>query len=345
MLDTGIPLVGLVSLVVLGFLIATTVNTFAMEAAVLFTPAFLFVFPVLVPGFPALSANAAIGLALFVELFGYSSSVAAYWYRHQIDFNVARKLLAITVPTAIVARAGSYYVPSGALMLGFGGLLVVLAVVLYEAHEHGPSIVDTVAEKPELPLLAVLEEEYEPRTRVLSDTHDAAETPPSETMGGPAASPDERPNGKVVMGDGSDATVFHLELPDFLVTLLGGTLAGLVGIAIGELTQSMLALRRRVPLKLSTGTSALVLHVTIVAALIANVALLRFAPSVTGAGFTVPFAVGSFVAMGCLFGGQAGAYLNNRLSEGTVMAMLIAGYFLVGVFVVVRTVFLDGVAH
>ncbi|MDY7082817.1 MAG: sulfite exporter TauE/SafE family protein, partial [Halobacteria archaeon] len=106
MFGTGIPLVGLLLLVLLGFVIATIVNTFAMEAAVLFTPAFLFVFPVVVTGFPSLSTNAAIGLAFFVELFGYSSSVAAYWYRHQIDFNVAAKILAITVPAAVVARVG-----------------------------------------------------------------------------------------------------------------------------------------------------------------------------------------------------------------------------------------------
>ncbi|MFB6294094.1 MAG: TSUP family transporter [Halonotius sp.] len=345
MFGTGIPLVGLVMLVVLGFTIATVVNTFAMEAAVLFVPAFLFVFPVVVPGFPRLATNAAIGLALFVELFGYSSSVLAYWYRHQIDFNIAGKVLVITVPTAMAARAGSYYVPSTVLMIGFGLLLVVLSVVLYESHEHGPSLVDTVAEKPELSLLAILEEEYEPRTRVMSDTHDAAETPPSETMGGAAESEAEEANGPALMGDGSDGTVFHLESADILITVIGGTLAGLVGIAIGELTQTMLALRRRVPLKLSTGTSALVLHVTIVAALLANIALLTFAPSVTGEGFTVPFLVGSFVATGCLFGGQAGAYLNNRLSETTVMWMLIGVYFLVGVFVVIRTVFLGGAAH
>ncbi|WP_435063002.1 sulfite exporter TauE/SafE family protein [Halobaculum sp. EA56] len=345
MFGTGVPAVGLAVLVVLGFAIATTVNTFAMEAAVLFVPAFLFVFPALVPGFPHLAVNAAVGLALFVELFGYSSSVAAYWYRHQIDFNVAARLLAITVPVAAVARVGSYFVPSNALMLGFGGLLVTLAVVLYEAHEHGPSLVDAVAEKPELSVLAVLDADYEPRTRVLSDTHDAAETPPSDHMGGAADSPSQRGSGDAVVGDGGDPADFHLELPDVLVTVLGGTLAGLVGIAIGELTQAMLTLRRRVPLKLSTGTSALVLHVTIVAALITNLALLRFVPSITGEGFTVPFGVGIFVATGCLFGGQAGAYLNNRLSESTVMRMLIGVYFLVGVFVVVRTLFLGGAAH
>ncbi|MFB6140162.1 MAG: TSUP family transporter [Halosimplex sp.] len=345
MLGTGIPASGLLTLVLLGFLIATTVNTFAMEAAVLFVPAFLFVFPVLVPGFPHLSANAAVGLALFVELFGYSSSVAAYWYRHPIDFNVAGKLLAITVPTAIVARAGSYYVPSTVLMVGFGVLLVALAVVLYESHEHGPSLVDTVAEKPELSLLAVLDEEYEPRTRVLSDTHDAEETPPSATMGGPAADATQRATGRGLVGDSDDATAFHLELPDVVITLLGGTLAGLVGIAIGELSQTMLALRRRVPLTLSTGTSALVLHVTVVSALAMNVALLTVAPSITGEGFTVPFLVGSFVATGCLFGGQVGAYLNNRLSESTVMVMLISVYFLVGLFVLFRTLVLGGGGH
>ena len=345
MFGTGIPLVGLLTLVLLGFTIATIVNTFAMEAAVLFVPAFLFVFPVLVSGFPELAPNAAVGLALFVELFGYSSSVLAYWYRHQIDFNVAGKVLAITIPTAVVARAGSYYVPSDLLMVGFGVLLVGLAVILYESHEHGPSLVDTVAEKPELSLLAVLDEAYEPRTRFFSDTHDAAETPPSEARGGPAQSHRERPSGDAVVGDGDDATAFHLELPDVAISALGGTLAGLVGIAVGELTQSMLALRRRVPLKLSTGTSALVLHLTIIAALVTNVALLRFAPSVTGAGFTVPFVLGTFVATGCLFGGQMGAFLNNRLPESAVMVMLIAVYFLVGLFVVVRTVVLGGGGH
>lgn len=345
MFGIGIPIVGLVMLVLLGFVIATTVNTFAMEAAVLFVPAFLFVFPILVPGFPDLTTNAAIGLALFVELFGYSSSVAAYWYRHQIDFNIAAKILIITIPTAVIARAGSYYVPSQLLMIGFGVLLVVLSVILYESYEHGPSLIDTVAEKPELSLLAVLSDEYEPRTRVMTDTHDAEKTPPSDTMGGPATSDQERANGKVLMGDGSDGTVFHLETTDVLLSAGGGILAGLVGIAIGELTQTMLALRRRVPLKLSTGTSALVLHATIVAALLANIALLAFAPSVTGEGFTVPFLIGSFVATGCLFGGQVGAFLNNRLSETKVMGMLITVYFLVGVFVVIRTAVIGGSAH
>ncbi|WP_136686636.1 sulfite exporter TauE/SafE family protein [Halorhabdus amylolytica] len=344
MFGTAIPLVGLLTLVLLGFTIATIVNTFAMEAAVLFVPAFLFLFPVLVPGFPDLATNGAIGLALYVELFGYSSSVAAYWYRHQIDFNVAGKLLVLTIPAAVLARTVSYAVPSTLLMIGFGVLLVALSLVLYEAHEHGPSIVDAVAEKPELSLLSVLHTDYEPRTRVLSDRHDASETPPSETMGGAAETPAERSNSRALMGDGDDTTAFHMEPPDVLITLGGGTLAGLVGIAIGELTQTMLAIRRRVPLALSTGTAALVLHATIVAALVTNVGLLTFAPSLTS-GLSVPFVTGSFVAAGCVVGGQAGAYLNNRLPESTVMVLLIVVYAAVGLFVLVRTIVYGGGAH
>lgn len=358
-------------LVLLGFTIATVVNTFAMEAAVLFTPAFLYVFPILVPGFPGLSANAAIGLALFVELFGYSSSVAAYWYRHQIDFNIAKKILVLSVPAAIFARSISYFIPSKLLMVGFGLLLTVLAVILYEAHEHGPSLmkifqkrpefnmpegleekvgsgmraVDNLAERPEASLLSVLHEDYEAQTRLTEDVSDAEENPPSSSMGGAADREEDRANGKAVIGDESDKQSFHLELPDAVISVLGGTLAGLVGIAIGELTQALLTLRKRVPLKLSTGTSALILHLTVVSALVTNILLLRFAPGLTGEGFSVPFNIGIFVATGCFFGGQAGAYLNNKLSEEKIMAMLISVYFLVGIFVTVKTLFLGAGAH
>jgi uncharacterized membrane protein YfcA len=320
MFGTGVPPVGLVMLVLLGFLIATTVNTFAMEAAVLFTPAFLFVFPVLVPGFPAVGAQAAIGLALFVELFGYSSSVGAYWFRHQIDFHIGLKILAVTVPIAIFARVGSYLVPSNLLMLAFAGLLVTLSIVLYESHEHGPSLMDLALEKPVtgFGLVDAVPDDYESHTRMFADGGD-------DGMG---------------TQDG-----FHLERFDYLITGVGGMLAGLVGIAIGELTQTMLTVRKKISIQMSTGTSAFVLHLTIVSALVTNVLLLRFAPSVAGEGFTIPFGVGAFVAFGCVFGGQMGAFLNNRLSEARIMQLLIVAYFCIGLFVGARILLLGGGGH
>ena len=314
----GIPPVDLVVLVVLAFLIATTVNTFAMEAAVLFVPAFLYVFPRVVEGFPSVGVNAAIGLALFVELFGYSSSVTAYWFREQIDFHTAKKVLAITVPVAVVARVGSYLAPSSLLMLLFGGLLLALTLVMYESHEHGPSVLGRLLEMPVAGLSGSdVPDSYRPQTRLLAD-------------GGTA--------------EGGTRDGLDFDAVDRAVVAVGGALAGLVGIAVGELTQTLLTVRKRFPVQLSTGTSAFVLHLTIVSALVTNVALLRYVPSIAGEGFTVPFRVGSLVAVGCLFGGQMGAYLNSRLSEDAVLKMLMVAYFLVGVLVTVRTLFL-GAAH
>jgi uncharacterized membrane protein YfcA len=90
-----------------------------------------------VAGFPALGVNEAIGLSLFVEFFGYTSSVSGYWYREQIDFNAVARILKITILIAVLARIGSYFVPSNSLLALFGVLLVGLAGVLYYSHEHG----------------------------------------------------------------------------------------------------------------------------------------------------------------------------------------------------------------
>lgn len=228
---------------------------------------------------------------------------------------------------AVMARAGSYLVPSDALMLLFGGLLLVLSFVLYEAHAHGPSVMDRVMEMPVTSLSredlsrlsgTSVPEGYEARTRV---TADAAES------------------------DSGSREGFHMEPIDTAMTVVGGALAGLVGIAVGELAQTMLTVRKRLSVQLSTGTSALVLHVTVVAALLTNVLLLRFAPAVAGEGFTVPFGVGTIAAIGCLVGGQMGAFLNNRLSEETVIYLLMTVYALVGVLVTFNTLVLGAGGH
>lgn len=84
--------------------ICITVCALAMEPAVLFTPSFLFVFPVLFPSFPVLTPNEAIGLAFIVEIFGYTSSVTGYWYRGQIDVSTAQTMVLVTIPLAVIGR-------------------------------------------------------------------------------------------------------------------------------------------------------------------------------------------------------------------------------------------------
>ncbi|WP_137286500.1 TSUP family transporter [Halorussus salinisoli] len=288
-LPLGFTAIGLITFVLLTFAICTTVNTFAMEAAVLFVPAFLFVYPELVPAFPDVTLQAAIGLALFVELFGYTSSVSAYYYREQIDLGVAKAILVVSVPIAVFTRSLSYFAPSTVLKLLFGGMLIVLSAILFRAHTGHEDHAEGVA-----------------------------------ADGGQPA---------------SHASTF--DRYDRLVAGAGGAMAGFVAIAIGELTQTLLTVRKGISIRLSTGTSALVLHGTIVAALVTNLLLLRFAPpSFSGHHFTVPFDFGLVAGLTCLVGGQAGAFVNSRVSEQTTVRAMMVVYSLVGAFVLFRVFFL-----
>lgn len=56
------------------------------------------------------------------------------------------------------------------------------------------------------------------------------------------------------------STMFPVGRFDRLIVASGGVFAGLIGIAIGEVSNTFLTVRKRVPIKLSTGTSALILH-------------------------------------------------------------------------------------
>lgn len=304
-LPLGFSPTGLVTFVLLTFVICTTVNTFAMEAAVLFVPAFIYVYPELVPAFPSVPLQAAIGLALFVELFGYSSSVAAYYLRGQVDLSLAKAVLIVSVPVAVVTRALSYYAPSTALKLLFGGMLLVLAFVLFQAHRHGTTFVDWLEGSRFEWLL-----------------------------------PDESP----VATDGGHTGIDshpgrNFDRFDRVIAGFGGAMAGFVAIAIGELTQVLLTVRHRIPIRISTGTSALVLHGTIVAALVTNVALLEFAPpAFSGHHFTVPFGFGLAAGLTCLVGGQVGALINSRVPEDYTLRAMMVVYTLVGAFMIVRIV-------
>ena len=100
----GFEVPDLTIFILISLLICITVCSLAMEAAVLFVPAFIFLFPRIVSGFPSVTPNEAIGLAITVEFFGYSSSVLGYWFRNQVDIRLGLRLLAITVPFAVLAR-------------------------------------------------------------------------------------------------------------------------------------------------------------------------------------------------------------------------------------------------
>lgn len=288
----GFTLLELWLIVSIALLICTTVCALAMEAAVLFTPAFLFLFSELIARFPPITPNEAIGLAITIEFFGYTSSVTGYWFRRQIDFAIAGRALALTVPLAVLARAVSYFVPAQWLLLGFGLLLMGLAAILSRAHRH-----------PKEALMG-----YHPRTHLFTSSH-----PRSFSQ-------------------------CRFNWLDRLILLSAGAFAGLVGIAIGEISNTLLTVRKQIPVKISTGTSALILHATILSALAMNLTILKLAPGLFHAEeITIPWRVAAVIAPVVLVGGQIGAFINSRLKEQTILKGLMAVYLLVGFFVLLRT--------
>lgn len=330
-LIAGYPIGDQAVLVGISLFICITVCALAMEAAVLFTPAFLFLFPRIVTGFPALTVNEAIGLSLFVEFFGYTSSVSGYWYRNQIDFNAAARILLITVPLAIVARAVSYALPSNGSLLLFGGLLVVLAGVLYVSHEHGGTRACMLCGDS----LALMDGRVEYCCDEQADGIGI-------TDGG---QPDYMPR-TTMRNRENEGTELRFDVLDKGLKAIAGVLAGLLGIAVGELTNTFLTVRKRLPVQLAVGTAAFALHLTILGALLANVAFLYVdVPGVRTGDLVVPFGVGATLAPTVVVGGQIGSLINSKLPERVALRVLIGAYLLTGLFVVGRILLLGGASH
>lgn len=123
-----------------------------------------------------------------------------------------------------------------------------------------------------------------------------------------------------------------------IAVVTGGLFAGLIGFAIGEITNATLHLRRRIPIKRSTGTSTLVLYVTLVAANLTNLGIVFAGPESMAGSVSVPWSVGIIIAPVVVVGGQVGAFVNGALPERIVIRLLVGTYLLVGVVTLLRAV-------
>jgi len=93
---------------------------------------------------------------------------------------------------------------------------------------------------------------------------------------------------------------------------------------IGEVSNTFLTVRRQLPVKLATGTSALVLHLTILLALITNLVVLWIdPPSIAAKGLWIPWMIGMLLAPVVVVGGQVGSLLNTQLSDWRIVQAMI----------------------
>ena len=318
----GFEILDLAIFIAISLTICITVCTLAMEAAVLFVPAFIFLFPSIVRGFPSVTPNEAIGLAITVEFFGYTSSVLGYWFRKQVDIKLGLRVLAITVPLAIVARVVAFFVPGQGLLIIFAIVLIVLAAIIFRAYRHevrhgcllcGDSI-------------AAMRMGDDMTDQELADEMAAITTPPEAVdLTRHAAPGARRPDLSHTVDMG---------WLDRLILSSAGILGGVIGVAIGEISNTFLTIRKKVPVKVATGTSALVLHITILAALSANLVVLFGPfelPNVEE--IVIPWKIAFILAPVVIIGGQIGSMVNSMLSDHTLLRMMMTAYTLVALFV------------
>jgi uncharacterized membrane protein YfcA len=287
--------------------ICVTVCTLAMEASVLFTPAFLFVFPVIIANFPDVSPNEAIGLAITIEFFGYTSSVLGYWFRGQVDLRLGLRVLAYTVPLAVVGRLAAYFVPEQGLLLIFGLVLLGLAAIIFRAYQG------------EIRHTCLMCGDSLVAMKYDGGGADGAETPPAKP------------------GNPGSAARLAFNALDRGIMAVAGAFAGIIGVAIGEISNTFLTVRKEVPVKVATGTSALVLHVTILAALATNLLVLWSDLELFDAErIEIPWLIAFILAPVVIIGGQIGSFINSRLTDRTLIRALMTAYTVIGVFVVGR---------
>lgn len=295
--------------IIISLLICITLCTLAMEASVLFLPAFLFLFPFIIANFPDVTPNEAIGLAITIEFFGYTSSVTGYWLRGQVDFRLGMRVLAITVPLAIIGRLVAYFVPGNGLLLVFGLVLIALAFIIF--REYQGEIRHTCLLCGD----SLTAMRYESAEK--SATGAAAATATTDT------GKRRRPRFNVAF-----------DTVDRGILSIGGAFGGFVGVAIGEISNTFLSVRKQVPVKVATGTAALVLHITILSALATNVFIIYSDFEIFQAkDIEIPWTIAWILAPVVIIGGQIGSYINSKISDRALIRSLMTAYVVIGVWV------------
>ncbi len=115
-------------------LVATCAMLSGIGGAALFTPIFILVFPLLGPEYVLDSMIAAIGTALLTQTFGFLSGFIGYYRRRLIDFELAWRLLRVSVPVGVIGALTASLVHDSVLLVSYAALVTVLAFVIQRSR-------------------------------------------------------------------------------------------------------------------------------------------------------------------------------------------------------------------
>lgn len=290
-------------------LVATTAMMSGIGGAAFFTPLFLVIFPLLGPEY-VITPVQAVGTALFIETFGFSSGFVGYYRKGLIDFRSALPFIAVAVPVGIVGALLAGEVPGWAITGGYAILMVVLGVVMLRHHEEVEIPLDEAALKQAVDWSAAGD-------RTGADSIDATET---------------RPRTRTIIA--RDGQTYTYPIPRqgiaALVTATGALLTGLLSVGIGEVTMPQLAKRNRVPIPVAAATSVLVVIITVALTSFTHIAAL-----VKGGGLgAVPWHLVAYAVPAVIIGGQIGPRMQGRIAHQTMERVIGSLFLLIAVAMV-----------
>jgi len=105
-----------------GTMVATIAMTAGIGGAILFSPIFFIILK--------LSPEVAIGIGIFIEIFGFGSGFIGYAKEKLIDYNLGLKILVLAIPAAIVGTIFSNMINGKILQSIFGAGIMIIAFSL-----------------------------------------------------------------------------------------------------------------------------------------------------------------------------------------------------------------------
>lgn len=272
-------------------LVATGAMLGGIGGAAMFMPIFLIVFPLLGPEFAIAGPVAAIGVALLTEAFGFSSGLIGYLRRHLIDFKVAKSLIIIAVPSAIVGSFLSQYADPDMLKIMYGVLMLILTFIMLRRP--------TTKEK----------ENITTKTLAGDYSHIGHERTITDNKG--------------------NSFKYHLCHPGKgrVFTGIGGFITGLMSVGIGEIVTPQLVKQCKMPVSVAAATSVFVIILAVAAASGTHVYSLVSEGGIDA----VPWHLVVYTAPGVIIGGQIGSRLQGRFSADKMEKVFAGLFGVIGV--------------
>ena len=119
------------------FCICLIATSSSVEGAVFFTPIFILLFPVLAG--VQIKPVEAIFVALSTELFGFGSALIGYLRRRLVDMSIARKVLSVSIPVAVIFGFLAHVVPEKMILGLLGAIMISLSAIMVYSFVRGIS--------------------------------------------------------------------------------------------------------------------------------------------------------------------------------------------------------------